>query len=249
MLICVNVRLTSRIPGSFVGMFVMRLSLFGTVALCAIASPALAGNQLINGSFEDGFNGWTLGGVSDDGYPPVVIDYNSTSGYPTGAFGEPIPPDNAISPSTDPVGSHAAYFVADEAHPQTLSQFVNIVAGKTYTFGFDVYVPFNGAQNPNDATFSAVVGGLEFADFAASALPAGIWLHYQTSAFAFSGGLYTFDFNFTSNGIPAKDFVVDRVFFGTTDVPEAATWAMMLVGFGLVGGAMRGRRKTAVTFA
>ena len=32
-------------------------------------------------------------------------------------------------------------------------------------------------------------------------------------------------------------------------VPEPASWAMMLGGFGLVGGAMRARRKTSVTFA
>jgi len=32
-------------------------------------------------------------------------------------------------------------------------------------------------------------------------------------------------------------------------VPEAASWAMMLVGFGAVGGAMRARRKVAVSFA
>lgn len=31
--------------------------------------------------------------------------------------------------------------------------------------------------------------------------------------------------------------------------PEPASWAMMVGGFGLVGGAMRGRRKTAVSFA
>lgn len=31
-------------------------------------------------------------------------------------------------------------------------------------------------------------------------------------------------------------------------VPEPASWALMLVGFGLVGGALRGRRKTAVSF-
>jgi hypothetical protein len=36
--------------------------------------------------------------------------------------------------------------------------------------------------------------------------------------------------------------------FATTDVPEASTWAMMLGGFGLVGGAMR-RKRMAVTFA
>jgi len=32
-------------------------------------------------------------------------------------------------------------------------------------------------------------------------------------------------------------------------VPEPASWAMMLGGFGLVGGAMRSRRKAAVSFA
>jgi len=32
-------------------------------------------------------------------------------------------------------------------------------------------------------------------------------------------------------------------------VPEPASWAMMLGGFGLIGGAMRVRRKTAVIFA
>lgn len=41
------------------------------------------------------------------------------------------------------------------------------------------------------------------------------------------------------------------VFFGTKDqgsVPEPASWAMMLGGFGMVGGAMRSRRKAAVSF-
>lgn len=36
----------------------------------------------------------------------------------------------------------------------------------------------------------------------------------------------------------------------TGGVPEAATWAMMIVGFGLVGGAMRSsRRRTKVSYA
>jgi len=37
--------------------------------------------------------------------------------------------------------------------------------------------------------------------------------------------------------------------FASGAVPEPASWAMMLSGFGLVGGAMRARRKTAVSFA
>ena len=31
--------------------------------------------------------------------------------------------------------------------------------------------------------------------------------------------------------------------------PEPASWALMVGGFGLVGGAMRSRKRTAVTFA
>jgi hypothetical protein len=32
-------------------------------------------------------------------------------------------------------------------------------------------------------------------------------------------------------------------------VPEPASWALMLGGFGMVGGALRSRRKVAVRFA
>ena len=35
---------------------------------------------------------------------------------------------------------------------------------------------------------------------------------------------------------------------GPSGVPEPASWAMLLVGFGAIGGAMRSSRKTAVTF-
>ncbi len=35
----------------------------------------------------------------------------------------------------------------------------------------------------------------------------------------------------------------------TSPVPEPATWAMMLMGFGAVGGALRSRRKATVRYA
>jgi len=50
----------------------------------------------------------------------------------------------------------------------------------------------------------------------------------------------------------ANQIVFDDVTFGSKDpgpkVPEPATWAMMLAGFGAIGGAMRSRRKAAVSF-
>jgi len=35
----------------------------------------------------------------------------------------------------------------------------------------------------------------------------------------------------------------------TTPAPEPASWAMMLGGFGMIGGALRARRKSAIPFA
>jgi hypothetical protein len=35
----------------------------------------------------------------------------------------------------------------------------------------------------------------------------------------------------------------------TASVPESATWAMMLLGFGMIGGAARSRRKAKIAFA
>ena len=51
----------------------------------------------------------------------------------------------------------------------------------------------------------------------------------------------------------AADFIAfDNVTLGASipgNAPEPASWAMMLGGFGVVGGVMRARRKAAVTFA
>jgi PEP-CTERM motif len=228
-----------------------KLSLALLAASALSTTPANAANLLTNASFEDGFNGWTLGGSSGDGYPPVVIAYNQGSGYPDGAFGESIPTDNAAgNPDFDAVGTHGVYFVADLAHPQTLTQQVNITNGTQYIFGFDVYVPFNGQNNGNDANFSATVGGFTFANFAASATPAGNWLHLSSTGFGNGNGLVDFVFEYSSFGVPAKDFIIDRVYFAETGaVPEPATWAMMLAGFGVVGFAMRRRRDVRVNFA
>jgi hypothetical protein len=54
-------------------------------------------------------------------------------------------------------------------------------------------------------------------------------------------------FSYADNSIHQGVNVVGR--FQTGSVPEPASWALMLGGFGMVGGAMRSRRKAAVTFA
>jgi len=55
-----------------------------------------------------------------------------------------------------------------------------------------------------------------------------------------AGDPLIYGLRFTNNG--QRAFELDNVAFGA--VPEPATWAMLIAGFGLVGGAMRRRRSS-----
>lgn len=66
-------------------------------------------------------------------------------------------------------------------------------------------------------------------------------------AFGNVSAFYLFDFGTT--GVRSLTFVQSRglsnlyVFNGQGAVPEPGTWAMLILGFGLLGGALRGARK------
>jgi hypothetical protein len=225
----------------------------GIAGLPSAASAST--NLLLNGSFETGdFTDWTLSGSANDGYPAVVINYNDPAGYPAGAFGEPIPPANATTVSPDPAGNYAAYFVSDATY-ETLEQTTYLNVG-TYNVGFSAYVPQNGQDNAVDASFSATVGGTPIVGFLVSSESADNWVNYSGVANITVAGDYDTDFVFQAPsdnpGVyegAAKDVVIDQVYV-TSAVPEPATWAMFLVGFGGIGFMMRRPlRNIAVPFA
>lgn len=227
----------------------MKTAIFaGALALAVSASPAAAAtNLLANGSFENGFTGWTVNlGPSPQGTAPVVINYNQASNYPTGAFGEAIGTNNVSSASPDAVGSRLAYFSSDTANPHTLSQLVNLVAGVRYDIGFDYYAPANGISNPFDATLGFLVNGASVGSVLTAGSPSGTpaqtWLNFSSSFVATSTGAQNVAFRFNGGGVTAADFGVDRVYV-TAAVPEPGTWALMLIGFGAVGASMRRTRR------
>lgn len=214
----------------------------------AVASPASAAtNLLANGSFESGFSAWTVA-QAGGGTAPVVIPYGSGSGYPTGAFGEAILPNTVATLSPDPVGTSVAYFSSDTANPHSLSQFINLVSGTVYNIGFDYYAPENGISNPFDASLSFLVGGVPVGSTLVAGQPSGTpaktWLNFGTSFTATASGPAELQFQFKGLGVTAADFAIDRVYV-TAAVPEPSTWALMLLGFGAVGGAMRMKRRKA----
>jgi MYXO-CTERM domain-containing protein len=223
--------------------------LLATALIGALAAPAVAATNLVaNGSFESGLTGWTIGGTETQGFPPAAIFYNSATAYPTGAFGEAVPPANAVTFSPDPAGERGAYFVSDFANAQSLTQTVFLAAG-TYTIGFSVYAPANGFANLNDAQFSATIANVELASYAVSTGPATTWQAFSGAATIVTAGNYQIEFLFDTNGNPAKDVVIDQVYIiagnpggGDPDViPTPA--ALGLFGLGLLGLAAARRRR------
>lgn len=246
----------------------MKYHVAGAAALAmamAAATPAAAVTNLIkNGSFEAGAIGpggyinWTKTNVPSNS-PAIVIGYNNTNSYANGgAFGESIPGDTLVSASPDAVGSKAAYFVGDLSVNESISQLTYLGVGN-YRIGFSYFLPQNGLNNIGNSSFAATIIGIPVASTAITgSSPARVWQYASGVGQITAAGYYNTAFVFNSNRSPSKDIVVDRVFaVATTDpadiiipptpsfVPEPATWAMLIIGFGMVGAAAR-RRKTAI---
>lgn len=221
--------------------------------LAFAGSANAATNLLTNGSFENGLTGWTLvtNGVGQGYSPTVVITTDGVGrGYPNGAFGEGVIADNAPGPFAGDGGTKAAYFSSDLGN-ESLTQLVNLTTG-WYEVGFDAYLPANGFNNPNDATFTAKVGTYTWAPVLLKGTATGPqnWQHYSATVFVSPDqvGVPT-AFSFAANGYPAVDVLIDRVYITTAAVPEPTTWALMILGFGSVGAMLRNQRRRQVATA
>jgi hypothetical protein len=207
------------------------------IALAALlATPLFASastNLITNGSFESGLSGWTVSGSVGDAYPVNVITYNSATPYPTGAFGEAVPVDNAVNLGPDAAGTSALYFVSDFSS-QTISQTFSVAAG-AYIFGLDVYLTANGYANPVDASIGITLNSSNFGTYPLSSFAATTWTPGATNL-NLTAGTYTLSMTFNSNGFPAKDIVIDKVYLMTASpVPEAGSAAMMFAGLATLG--------------
>lgn len=108
-----------------------------------------------------------------------------------------------------------------------LSQMLNTQAGSAYTLSFWVD---NDYANPGTVNFD----GLSWAQVT------------YTGLIASSGST---ELALYGRNDPAAMFFDDVSVTAQGSAPEPASWAMMLGGFGLLGGAIRARRKTAIAFA
>jgi hypothetical protein len=208
-------------------------ALVGAALLLIAAAPVSA--QVTNGGFEDSAittlsgslpgnmgvfaNGW--GGWNNNGLPVTISD---------------------ASPGTDPFapgGDHMAHIITGGANDglYQLTVFQSLSA--------DFFVVSGAAQLTAILGFSSVPGTV-------STTQTGVWQHLTLNFSGIADELVLY-----SSGGPSE-FYVDNIVSGAYNpdlpassvttfgaVPEPASWALMIGGFGMAGAALR-RRRTAV---
>ena len=226
----------------------MKTAILAAAVALSLAAPALATNLVANGSFETttatdksyfqyaGVSGWSGGtGLDFLDFPGTADDLSK---YLTvyGPF-----------PDHSPDGGNFVEADGDRAYGTPIYQTIDgLVAGKDYAVSFyqaagqqygftgpttEAWDVSLGAETHRSSVFSLPQGGV------------GPW-QAQTLRFTATSASEVLQFFAygTPGGKPPISFL-DGV--SLTAVPEPASWALMLGGFGLVGLATR-RRSTAV---
>lgn len=213
----------------------MKRFVLAAAVIVASVAPAQAANLIVNGGFEASTSqtstptGWTNIGHTDGVIAYSVFGtpaYDGSYYYDIGGYGGATPSVN-----------------------DGIMQTINTVAGQTYrlTFGY------SGENTAGVSTVLGVTAGSVVNQYSLLGNNAGLFKDpFKTTYFDFVAAGATTDVKFqifSSSQFGYNDPLIDAVSVEAIKrggVPEPAAWAMMLAGFGLVGGAMR-RRGTMAT--
>ncbi len=228
----------------------LAIGTFLAACLCASAPVATAANLLVNGDFEspapaDGkfiivgggsgaLTGWTVTGPANNAVALLNTNYT-----------EPRISFEAQSGQTslDITGG------GNSGPTSGISQSVNTTAGQRYTLDFWVGNADGRDNGDNYLGASSVdlrIDGAEIQPFTNGdlTLDAVNWREFSWSFTAAGPTTNIAFFNATTGDAYAG---LDHV--GLSAVPEPASWAMMIVGFGFAGAGLRRRRGTAAALA
>lgn len=212
------------------------------LAIAALtAAPAQAASiTVINPSFETlPAGGLTSGGCGAGcSYSITAIPGWVNSGGTNGQFQPGSSSGNHTYFDYIPDGSLTVAYTNGGSISQTLG--ATAVAGRTYTLTTDFGVRHD---TPNPGSITLTIG---LANIVATGAipPSGGWSTYTatyTATGADAGGAIRITLD-----SPGGQGDFDHVQLSGSTVPEPASWGLMLVGFGMVGVAARGRHRTAL---
>ena len=150
---------------------------------------------------------------------------------------------------------------ANEPSPNTIlfclnssSATLNYAAGFTGGFSFyyssstDATVNVWSGLNATGDLLGQITVSAQYTD-SCTGDPSGTFCNWSAAGVSFMGTAMSIDFGGTANqtGYDNITFGSDKP--GNPGVPEPASWALMLAGFGMVGGSLRRRAQIRVLFA
>lgn len=221
-------------------------SLFAAAALSSAAlagSTAHASELLSDGSFETpaiGTGHYTYPGLSYGNISPIA-DFQDGWTYAGSALVNALGSNDWYGGSP-PAGQDGAQFVALQG-TSTLSQTFTMV-GSTLDLSWLAGGRPNFGSYNGDQTYAVKLNGLLLGTFSTISgqafTPENLIVHGLTN-----NGSYTLSF-VGQVGADETSFI-DKVSATGGAVPEPAAWALMIVGFGGVGAALRNKRRAFAT--
>lgn len=199
-------------------MHIRRLFLFGTIAL--IASPSSAAIL-----FDD-FNSQA-----------AKLDWNGGANFTVTAGSVDLVTDGMYGIRCIGLSGGCVDLIGSEVPPATSGTLISIALNLNpgvYNLSFD----YSGNQRGAAASsFTADIAGLTFnSGLLASSTP---FARFSQGFTIDTAGSYNLRFA-QARGPGNEGNIIDNVSLAA--IPEPASWAMMIAGFGLVGGALRRRR-------
>ena len=217
----------------------MRHVAFALAAVAAVsfASPAQATSTLISEDFETG-----LGVFTPSGQVAIYSgqDYATCCGSTGGA--------------ADLANHFVGFGSGGQPSGTITSPTFTLLVNETYTLTFD-YTALGQLGASEDIIAHLGPAFVTFSPISVNSLGSFLPATLNVTFFDMD---HVGNLSFTTSGGASVDGVIDNVVLTTTadqapltvpGVPEPATWAMMLLGFGAVGIAMRRRRVAALSHA
>jgi choice-of-anchor C domain-containing protein len=214
---------------------------FNALLIAATAVVAAAGSAsavtLVNGSFE-------LGTDPGAGFTSEAAGSSAITGWTVGGFG------------VDYIGGY--WMASDGVRSIDLSGTSSGSLSQTFatTVGTDYTVTFDLSGNPDGGTgtklaLTTISGSLpQLSTYTVTAANSRANMNWQTYSYTFTAFAAQSTLTFASFEYSPYGPALDNVSVLETDgsgatVPEPATWALMIGGFGLVGATARRRRQAA----